>query len=85
MRLLGEELDVTFIVKCSDADFIRTALLPEIMQKFFIVFQQHNAKGTIQLKGDELYYEERGRIGSHAIRARFLALIHALKRGDSSG
>ena len=43
------------ITKRSDAAFSRTALLPEIMEKFFNADQQGGAKGTIQLKGDEIY------------------------------
>ena len=75
VRVGDAEFDKTFIVKCSDPDFIRTALLPEIIEKFFSAFEQHGAKGTIELKGDEIYYEEGGRIRSEANRARFVALV----------
>ena len=75
VRVGNTAFDKTFIVKCSDPDFIRTALLPEIMEKFFVAFEQHGAKGTIQLEGDEIYYEEGGRIRSEANRARFVALV----------
>lgn len=64
-----------FIIKCSDPEFIRMALLPEIMEKFYDTFEAHGAKGTLKLKDNELYYEEGGRIRSEAVRERFVALI----------
>lgn len=69
------QFDKTFIVKSNDPEFIRAALLPEIMEKFYDAFEQHGAKGTIKLKGNEIYYEEGGRIRSDESRARFAALI----------
>lgn len=67
--------DKEFIVKCSDPDFIRTALLPEIKERFYHAFDEHGAAGTIELREMELYYEEGGRIRSDELRARFAALI----------
>jgi hypothetical protein len=69
------DFDKTFVVKCSDPDFIRTALLPEIKEKFYHAFVHHGAKGTLQLEGNKLYYEEGGRIRSEAIRSRFVSVI----------
>jgi hypothetical protein len=69
------EFDKTFIVKCSDPEFIQAALLPEIMEKFHKAFEQLGAKGTIKLKDNEIYYEEGGRIRSDESRARFAALV----------
>lgn len=68
--------DKNFIVKCSDPDFIRVALLPEIIDKFYHTFEEHGAKGTIALKDNEIYYEEGGHIRSEENRAQFVALIN---------
>lgn len=70
-----ERFDKTFIVKCSDPDYIRMALLREIMDKFYCTFEEHGARGTIKLKGNEIYYEEGGRIRSDELRNRFAVLI----------
>ncbi|NBB79262.1 MAG: hypothetical protein GVY36_07435 [Verrucomicrobia bacterium] len=67
--------DRTFIVKCSDPYFIRTALLPEIKEKFYHAFEELGARGTIKLESSEIYYEESGRIRSEKVRERFAALI----------
>lgn len=67
--------DKDFIVKCSDPDFIRAALLPEIKERFYQAYETHGAIGVLKLEKNELYYEEGGRIRSDELRARFVALI----------
>lgn len=67
--------DDEFIVKCSDPEFIRMALLPEIKERFYQAYEAHKAHGLIKLEEDELYYEEDGRIRSEEVRARFTAVL----------
>jgi len=68
--------DKEFVVKCSDPGFIQAALLPEIKERCYEVFERHGARGTIKLRENEIYYEENGRLNRDARRGRFEALIN---------
>lgn len=72
------KFDKMFVVKSSDPDFMQVALLPEIKEKFYNVWEQHKAHGTIRLKGDELCYDEVGTISNKQIRERFAATADLL-------
>ena len=73
-----DKFDGMFIVKSSDQKFMQTALLPEIKELFYTVWEQHNARGTIRLTGEELHYDEVGSIRNEATRERFAAVADLL-------
>jgi hypothetical protein len=70
--------DNLMVVKSSDPSFVASALLPEIKEKFYAVWETHRAKGSIRLKDEELQYDEVGTIGSQQVRDRFAAVVDLL-------
>jgi len=75
--------DGCFVVKSGDPEFIKTALLPEIRQRFLEIWERHKPEGNIRLENDELFYDELGTIGSEPARERFAAVCELL--GELSG
>jgi len=69
-----EHFDKLFVIKCSDPEFIRQALLDQVKEKFFTVWEQHSAKGTISLKGGTLSYDEVGTVRNEKSRTRMAAV-----------
>lgn len=70
--------DKLFVVKLSDPDFISAALLPEIKDKFYRVWEEHGAKGSLKLEGEEMRYDEVGTIRNDAARLRCEAVANLL-------
>ena len=70
--------DKLFVVKSSDPDFISAALLPEIKDRFYQVWEEHEAKGTLKLEGEEMCYDEVGTISTDAVRLRCEAVANLL-------
>ena len=68
-----EHFDRLFLVKCSNPEFIKTALLPEIRERLCKVWEAHKSQGTIKLEDDALIYDELGTIHSEATRNRIAA------------
>jgi len=75
-----EAFDRRMVVKCSDPDFIRTALLPEVRSKILAFWDDHKPHGTIMLDGEELFYFETGTIRSEKTRNRFAAATELLAK-----
>jgi len=65
-----DQFDKLFIIKCSDPEFIRQALLPEVKERFRTIWETHKAQGTIKLKDNLLSYDEVGTIRNEATRTR---------------
>lgn len=78
VRTGDERFDRLFIVKCSDPAFVRQALLPEIKQRFYEVWEQHKAQGAISLRDDTLAYDEVGTIRNDAVRNRIAAVTELM-------
>ncbi len=73
-----QRFDDMFIVKCSDPEFIKRALLPEIKERFYEVWETHKSQGTITLRDDAFAYAEVGMIRSDAVRNRFAAVAELM-------
>lgn len=70
--------DKMFIIKASDPDFIKVALLRQIKNGFYDVWEKHGSQGTLALDGDELQYNEVGTIRNEKVRERFAAAADLL-------
>jgi len=73
-----EHFDRLFIVKCSDPGFVKRALLPEIKDRFYEVWEAHQSGGAIALKDNVLSYNEVGMIRSEAARNRIAAVAELM-------
>jgi hypothetical protein len=78
VRVGDERFDKLFFLKASDPDFIAVTFLPEIRTEFYRVWEELDAKGTIRLDGEELRYDETGKIHNDAGRLRFEAVVDLL-------
>lgn len=78
IRTGDERFDKLLIVKCSDPDFIHAALLPEIKQRFYEVWEEHKAQGSIKLERDGLVYDEVGKINNDVACNRFAAVAELM-------
>jgi len=78
VRVGDEKFDKLFLVKASDTAVIAVTFVPEIRAKFLKVWDELEAKGRIQLNGEELRYDEAGTIRNEAARLRFEAVVELL-------
>ena len=70
--------DDKFIVKCSDPDFIKRALLPEIKERFYEVWETHKSQGSITLKDEVFAYNEVGMINKETTRNRIVVVAELM-------
>jgi hypothetical protein len=78
VQLGDERFDGLFVVKCSDPDFIKGALLPEVKERFYEVWEKYGALGSIKLDGNALVYDETGKIHNDKARERFVAVTELM-------
>lgn len=65
--------DEFFVVKCSDEEFIRKAMIDSVKQQFYVLWKEHAAKGAVRLDKQSFAYTETGRIKSEQDSRRFEA------------
>lgn len=70
--------DGKFIIKCNDPEFIKIALLPQIKELFYGVWETHKSMGHIKLLDEELCYDEMGTIRNEKVCERFAAVVDLL-------
>ena len=73
-----QRFDDMFVVKCSDPEFIKQALLSEIKKRFYEVWEKHKSQGSITLKQEVFAYTEVGMIRSEATRNRIAVAVELM-------
>lgn len=73
-----QRFDDKFIVKCSDPEFIQQALLREIKERFYEVWETHKSQGSITLKDEAFAYNEVGMIRNEATRNRIAVVAELM-------
>lgn len=69
--------DGLLTVKSNDPEFIKLALLPRI-NRFFGIWETQDAKGTVELDGRNLLYEELCRVDNEQTHKIFEAVVELL-------
>jgi len=70
--------DARFVVKTSDADFLRAALLPEVRAALLRCWASRATGAHVKLAGNEVVYAENGSFADTAVVARMKAVVEPL-------